>query len=77
MNSKSNLLLEAVDEVVSPVHLPGHSELRHVHLCVNVFQTVLKVLWQAVDCTVIQGGVVWVQWSEAHILQRCSAVQVF
>lgn len=29
-------LPKAVDEVVSPVHLFGHSQLSHVHFSVNV-----------------------------------------
>lgn len=51
-------LPKAVDEVVSPVHLFGHSQLSHVHFSVNVVQAVLEVLWQAVDCTVSLGRVV-------------------
>jgi len=62
--------------VVPPVHLLGHSQLCHVHLRVNVFQTVLEVLRQAVDCAVRQAGVGWVQWRETHVLQTRCAVQI-
>lgn len=62
--------------MVSPVHLFGHSQLCHVHLSVNVVQAVLEVLWHAVDCTVGQGRVGWVQRCETHILQTCCAVQI-
>lgn len=55
-----NALPKAVDEVVSPVHLFSHPQLSHIDLSVNVFEAVLEVLWQAVDCTVGQGRVVWV-----------------
>lgn len=75
--SSAEGLLEAVDEMVPPVHLFGHSELRHVHLCVNVFQTILKVLRQTVDGTVGQGGIGGVQRCETHILQSRRAVQIF
>lgn len=62
--------------MVSPVHLFGHSQLCHVHFRINVFYTVLEVLWQAVYCTVGQGGIGWVQWCITHILQSCCAVQI-
>lgn len=61
-------LLEAVDEVISPVHLFSHFELCHVYFCINVLQTVLKVLWQTVDCTVCQRCIIWIQWCKTHIL---------
>lgn len=63
--------------MISPVHLFGHAQLRHVHLCIDVLQTVLEVLWQTVDCAVYQGGIGWVQWCKTHILQGCGAVQIF
>lgn len=69
-------LLDAVDEVVSPVHLLGHSQLRHVDFSVEVVHTVLEVLGQAVDSTVGQGGVGGVERREAHILQTCRTVQI-
>lgn len=62
--------------MVSPVHLFGHSQVCHVHFGINVVQAVLEVLWQAVDRTVRQGGVRWVQWCKTHILQTCVAVQI-
>lgn len=70
-------LLEAVDQMISPVHLFSHVQLRHVHLCIDVLQTVLEVLWQTVDRAVCQDGVVWVQWCKTHIFQGCGAVQIF
>ncbi len=69
-------LLKAVDQVISPVHLFGNSQLCHEHLSINVVHVVLEVLWQAVDCTVCQRGVVWVQWCETHVLQTCIAVKI-
>lgn len=54
--------------MVSPVHLFSHSQVSHVHFGINVLQAILEVLWQAVDCTVRQGGFGWVQWCKTHIL---------
>lgn len=76
MNCCFRSLLEAVDEVISPVYLFGHSQLSHVHFCVNVVQAVLEVLWQAVDSAVGQGRVGRVQWCITHILQIYCAVQI-
>lgn len=67
---------EAVDQMVPPVHLFGHSQLRHVGLGVQVVQAVLEVLRQAVDCTVRQDGVAWVQRCKTDVLQTRSAVQI-
>lgn len=75
--SSAEGLLEAVDEMVPPVHLFGHPELRHVHLFVDVFQIVLKVLRQTVDGTVGQGGIGGVQRSVTHVLQSRRALQIF
>lgn len=63
--------------MVSPVHFFSHSKLSHVHLLINVFQAVLKVLWQTVDCAVCQRCVGGVQRGETHVLQRSNAVQIF
>lgn len=62
--------------MVPPVHLLGHTQLRHVHLLIDVVHTVLEVLRQTVDGTVAQRGLGWIQRSEADVLQTCRAVQV-
>lgn len=53
-------LLHTVDEMISPVHLLGLTQLCHVGLGIHVGHTVLKVLGQTVDGTVSDGRVVGV-----------------